>query len=118
MRCGQMDRRRRRFTTLKPHCGWRQAGLHELLELVVEAGAGKDVGVVCVRPGEDGNSGAVSGAGEIEHVRAGLDDTMREAFRDIRAAREKYRAPDLRTAAFMAATEKLVTAYQQLGTWP
>jgi glutamate dehydrogenase (NAD(P)+) len=58
------------------------------------------------------------GAGEIEHVRSGLDDTMREALREIRAARDEFNTPDLRSAAYIVCIRKLVTSYEQLGTWP
>jgi glutamate dehydrogenase (NAD(P)+) len=58
------------------------------------------------------------GAGELDHVRSGLDDTMREALQEIRAARARFRTPDLRTAAFVVAIDKVATAYRQRGIWP
>ena len=58
------------------------------------------------------------GSGEIDHVRSGLDDTMREAMAEIREARARHGAPDLRTAAFIVAIHKVVTSNLELGTWP
>jgi glutamate dehydrogenase (NAD(P)+) len=58
------------------------------------------------------------GAGEVDHVRSGLDDTMREAMAEIREARARHGAPDLRTAAFIVAIHKVVTSNLELGTWP
>lgn len=56
------------------------------------------------------------GAGEIDLVRSGLDDTMREAYRNIRAVRLSRRnVPDLRTAAFVVAIDKIATAYKEMG---
>lgn len=50
------------------------------------------------------------GAGEIDLVRSGLDDTMRAAYnamRDVRA--EHPDCPDLRTAAYMVAVRRIVS---------
>ena len=58
------------------------------------------------------------GAGEIDHVRSGLDDTMREAMAEIREARARHGPPDLRTAAFIVAIHKVVQSNLELGTWP
>jgi glutamate dehydrogenase (NAD(P)+) len=56
------------------------------------------------------------GAGEIDLVRSGLDDTMREAFRSVREVRLTRRnVPDYRTAAFVLAIEKIAAAYQEMG---
>jgi glutamate dehydrogenase (NAD(P)+) len=56
------------------------------------------------------------GAREIDVVRSGLDDTMREAYRQIREVRvSRQNVPDLRTAAFVLAIEKISTAYLELG---
>ena len=51
-----------------------------------------------------------SGAGEIDLVRSGLDDTMRGAYvamREVRAAHPN--CPDLRTAAYMVAVRRIVS---------
>lgn len=58
------------------------------------------------------------GADELDLVRSGLDDTMREALQEIREAKKRLGTPDLRTAAFAVAIEKVATSYRQLGVWP
>ena len=56
------------------------------------------------------------GAVEIDLVRSGLDDTMREAYNAIRDVRLNRRnVPDLRTAAYVLALEKIARAYQEMG---
>jgi len=58
----------------------------------------------------------LSGSGEIEHVRSGLDDTMRTAYNEIRERFLRSQdVPDLRTAAFVIAIEKMARAYEELG---
>ncbi len=61
---------------------------------------------------------AGQGASEIDHVRSGLDDTMIEALNEIREARDRYRTPDLRTASFIVAIQKVATSNFELGLWP
>jgi glutamate dehydrogenase (NAD(P)+) len=58
------------------------------------------------------------GAGEIDHVRSGLDDTMCEALAEVREARDRYQVADLRTASFIVAIQKVVTSNLELGLWP
>ena len=56
------------------------------------------------------------GASELDLVRSGLDDTMREAYgaiREIWHARDQV--ADLRTAAFVVAIEKIALSYQEMG---
>ncbi|KIT16553.1 Glu/Leu/Phe/Val family dehydrogenase [Jannaschia aquimarina] len=56
------------------------------------------------------------GAGELELVRSGLDDTMRDAYGAMRAvwhAREEV--PDLRTAGFIVAIERIAASYRAKG---
>ena len=56
------------------------------------------------------------GPKEIDLVRSGLEDTMRlgyQQIRDIRNSRKNI--PDLRTAAFVLAVDKIATAYFELG---
>ncbi|MEO1321710.1 MAG: Glu/Leu/Phe/Val dehydrogenase [Pseudomonadota bacterium] len=51
-----------------------------------------------------------SGAGEIDLVRSGLDDTMRAAYVAMREVREAHpNCPDLRTAAYMVAVRRIVS---------
>lgn len=50
------------------------------------------------------------GAGEIDLVRSGLDDTMRGAYVAMREMREAYpECPDLRTAAYMVAVRRIAS---------
>lgn len=58
------------------------------------------------------------GADEIDRVRSGLDDTMRQAFGELAAAQEQYGCPDLRTAAYIVAINKIATTYLQRGIFP
>ncbi len=56
------------------------------------------------------------GAGELELVRSGLDDTMRDAYgamRDVWHGRDDV--PDLRTAAFIVSIGKIAASYQAKG---
>jgi glutamate dehydrogenase (NAD(P)+) len=51
---------------------------------------------------------------ELNLVRSGLDDTMREAYQDIAEVwRSRNDVPDLRTAAFIAAIEKVAHYYTE-----
>jgi glutamate dehydrogenase (NAD(P)+) len=58
------------------------------------------------------------GADEIERVRAGLDDTMREGYQEIRETMKRYGTQDFRTAAFVLAIDKVANSYLQLGVFP
>ena len=50
------------------------------------------------------------GAGEIDLVRSGLDDTMRAAYVAMREVREAHpNCPDLRTAAYMVAVRRIAS---------
>ena len=56
------------------------------------------------------------GADEVDLVRSGLEDTMREAYLDMREvflSREKV--VDLRTAGFVVALEKIASSYEAMG---
>ena len=58
------------------------------------------------------------GAGELELVRSGLDDTMRNAYQRISDRwRADKKVEDLRTAAFMEAIEKIVESYKASGNY-
>jgi glutamate dehydrogenase (NAD(P)+) len=58
----------------------------------------------------------VSGADELDLVRSGLDDTMRAAYQEIRETmRASKNVPDLRTAAFVVAIEKVAKTYMEMG---
>ncbi len=58
------------------------------------------------------------GADEFDLVRSGLDDTMRQAYNEIREIfLRRDNVPDLRTAAYVVAIEKIARAYQELGLY-
>lgn len=61
----------------------------------------------------------VRGAGEIDLVNSGLEDTMISAYHDIREfKRSNKKIPDLRTAAFALSINKIKNAYAALGIFP
>jgi glutamate dehydrogenase (NAD(P)+) len=56
---------------------------------------------------------------EIDIVRSGLEGTMVDAYREIRAVcRRRSRIHDLRTAAFAVAIRKIAASYESLGIFP
>lgn len=56
------------------------------------------------------------GAGELELVRSGLDDTMRIAYQSMRDVwHERGDAQDLRTAAYLVSIGKVAASYQAKG---
>lgn len=56
------------------------------------------------------------GAGELELVRSGLDDTMRLAYDAMRETwHEREDVTDLRTAAYLVAIRKVAASYRALG---
>jgi glutamate dehydrogenase (NAD(P)+) len=58
----------------------------------------------------------ISGPTELDLVRSGLDDVMREGYQVISAKwHSDDRIPDLRTAAMMIAIERIQDSYQSLG---
>lgn len=59
---------------------------------------------------------AVDGGTEIDLVRSGLEDTMRNSYRVISQVWDaEEAAPDLRTAAMMVAVRRIAQSYQSLG---
>lgn len=59
------------------------------------------------------------GPDELSIVNSGLEDTMAEAYQDIREAlRRQPRLQDLRTAAFFTAINKIAHDYEELGIFP
>ena len=57
-----------------------------------------------------------NGAGELELVRSGLDDTMRAAFQSMRSLwHEDERVSDLRTSAYLVAIKKIADSYTAKG---
>ncbi|MGD8862123.1 MAG: Glu/Leu/Phe/Val dehydrogenase [Myxococcales bacterium] len=55
---------------------------------------------------------------ELEYVRAALADTMSHSYVDIRELWRRRDLPDLRTAAFVLAIEKMTEIYETQGIWP
>jgi glutamate dehydrogenase (NAD(P)+) len=59
------------------------------------------------------------GVDELALVNSGLEETMINAFHELLATRRRDpRIPDLRTAAFVNAIEKVARAYLELGIFP
>ena len=64
-------------------------------------------------------SAVVKGADELTLVNSGLEETMIGAYREIKAVRVQHPTiPDLRTAAFVVAIEKVGRSYLELGIFP
>ncbi|TVQ10917.1 MAG: Glu/Leu/Phe/Val dehydrogenase [Balneolaceae bacterium] len=57
------------------------------------------------------------GAGELDLVNSGLQDTMIEAYNQINEIRKKHDI-DLRTAAFVSAINKVGIIYERMGIFP
>jgi len=56
------------------------------------------------------------GAGELELVRSGLDDTMRAAYQSMREVwHDRQDVTDLRTAAYLVSIDKVASSYRALG---
>jgi glutamate dehydrogenase (NAD(P)+) len=56
---------------------------------------------------------------EIDIVRSGLEGSMVDGYREIRVVcKRKSRIPDLRTAAFAVAIQKVAASYESLGIFP
>ncbi|MEO0388237.1 MAG: Glu/Leu/Phe/Val dehydrogenase [Pseudomonadota bacterium] len=56
------------------------------------------------------------GAGELELVRSGLDDTMRSAYQSMREVwHDREGVTDLRVAAYLVAIQRIATSYQSKG---
>ena len=62
---------------------------------------------------------AFEGPDEEDLVNSGLEETMVQAYHEIRAARDRCPTPiDLRTAAFLVAIDKIVSTYAAMGIFP
>jgi len=57
------------------------------------------------------------GATEMDLVDSGLEETMIQAYAEIRSI-SKARGIDLRTAAFVNAIDKVAKSYTEMGIWP
>jgi len=61
----------------------------------------------------------VSGAGEEDLVNSGLEETMHNAYREIRHIQEKHdKKFNLRTAAYIDAIDKIALSYECSGIFP
>ena len=61
----------------------------------------------------------IRGPDEEDLVNSGLEETMTAAFREIRGVQTaKPGIPDLRTAAFVSAIEKVARSYVEMGIFP
>ena len=69
---------------------------------------------------EDQLQVAAHGAEEQELVHSGLEETMSNAYHEIRALRLKLGAQkiDLRTASFVDAINKIASCYGDMGIFP
>ncbi|MCF6324485.1 MAG: Glu/Leu/Phe/Val dehydrogenase [Gammaproteobacteria bacterium] len=67
---------------------------------------------------ESTRSMMVRGASELDLVRSGLDDTMRNAYQDMHnTLHSNENIKDLRTAAFVIAIEKISSYYSDVGIY-
>ena len=57
----------------------------------------------------------IEGANEIELVRSGLDDMRREAYQKVRQSMIENDIPNLRTAAYKVALDRIATSYDSIG---
>jgi glutamate dehydrogenase (NAD(P)+) len=58
------------------------------------------------------------GPDEVDLVNSGLEDTMIVAYNQIREIKKRSKCPDLRTAAFISAIDKIAQSYMELGIFP
>ncbi|HTN20520.1 MAG TPA: Glu/Leu/Phe/Val dehydrogenase [Pelobium sp.] len=58
------------------------------------------------------------GASELELVNSGLEDTMVRSYHEIRELKMRRNIDSLRTAAFVAAVDKIAVSYMNMGIWP
>jgi glutamate dehydrogenase (NAD(P)+) len=65
---------------------------------------------------DDFKANYLRGAGELELVRSGLDDTMRGAYGAMREVwHRRNDVPDLRTAAFIVSIDRIAASYKAKG---
>ena len=57
----------------------------------------------------------IEGASEIDLVRSGLDDMMREAYQKIRQSLIDHDIPNLRIAAYKTAIDRIAISYDSIG---
>jgi len=84
---------------------------HQRFVNVIEKLTGKQV------PDEE-RANLVHGARERDFVRSGLAETMMSAYGDIRMIARDRNIPDLRSAAFTLAIERVAETYRMMGIFP
>ena len=85
---------------------------NERMAKAIEAASGRPLSA-------DDRSRLIQGPEEEDLVSSGLDETMTSAFRQIRSIHTANpKIPDLRTAAFVCAIEKIARSYLELGVFP
>ena len=57
----------------------------------------------------------LEGANEIDLVRSGLDDMMREAYQKVRHSMIENDIPNLRTASYKVALDRIAVSYDSIG---
>ena len=67
---------------------------------------------------KDTRAQLAKGAGEIDIVNSGLEETMVKAYREIWEIHKIRKTPNLRSAGFVSAIEKVATAYMARGIFP
>lgn len=67
---------------------------------------------------DEERAGLVHGARELDFVRSGLAETMMSAYADIRRIARDRKIPDLRSAAFALAIERVAETYKMMGIFP
>ena len=61
----------------------------------------------------------VHGAGEEDLVNSGLEETMIQAYEEVRnVLKRRRKVPSLRTAAYIVAIEKIAASYRELSIFP
>jgi glutamate dehydrogenase (NAD(P)+) len=61
----------------------------------------------------------IHGPNEEDLVNSGLEETMVQAYQQIRSVQlERSAVPDMRTAAFISAIDKIALSYMELGIFP
>jgi len=66
----------------------------------------------------DSRSEMISGSKEIDLVRSGLDDTMRQAYQEMSCVMNQHsEIHDFRTAAFVVALKKIARSYLDIGIY-
>ena len=95
IRFGRLEKRRNAFQ-------------FETLIAAIETMTGKDMP-------EKFKEQFIEGANEIDLVRSGLDDMMREAYQKVRQSMIENKIPNLRTAAYKVALDRIAISYDSIG---